>query len=132
MGSLYYYNGKESKLVAEGIVTDSGDFSYETAVIAYTAVEGGELPTVKLSDYANDEYQALENWRDELTEMTKLYIAVKDNASVVDLEEVSDVSISDDGKTAYALAEVDDEEYVGTLHKITLSGNVYTQNDGWK
>lgn len=122
VGNLYYYNGKESKLVAEGIVTDSDDFSYETAVIAYNAVEGGELPTMKLSDYANDSYSAMEEWRDELTEMTKLYIAVKDNASVVDLEEVSDVSISSDGKTAYALTEVDDEEYVGTLHKITLSG----------
>lgn len=119
--NLYFYNGKESKLVAEGIMEEGGDLSYETAVIAFMAIEGGEMPTMKLSEYAENSSKAMQEWREELQEMTKLYVAIKDKASLVDLDEVYDVSVSDDGKTVYVLTELDDEEYTGTLHKLTLN-----------
>ena len=125
MVTLYYYNGKEAIEVAKNVLeVETG--SYDEPVLVYQALEGEDLPKVKLSKVVED-YNAYELISEALADVTEYFVCNEKTSSKIDLEDVYSVDLSDDGKTAYVSTEIDNEgddpDYTVTLYKLTLSGS---------
>lgn len=116
--TLYFYNGKKAVAVAEYVMTYE-DYALDTPVIAYTALENGEYPKVSIADYYENGYDAFEEaWKDAV----EYCIAVENTTNAMTLTDVDDLYLTNDGKTAYVLSDVDEEDDTGILYRVDISG----------
>ena len=72
MVTLYYYNGKEAIEVAKNVL-DVETGSYDEPVLVYQALEGEDLPKVKLSKVVED-YNAYELISEALADVTEYFV----------------------------------------------------------
>ena len=120
---LYYYNGEETVCLTKNYKGGARSSSSSDApVLIYTAADGErELPKVKLSEltYAGEVYDKL----DELGEQESLYfIANKGETAEINLEKVSSLTFSNDGKYIWYLQDVRPEKNYGDLMKASVDG----------
>lgn len=128
--NLYYFNGSKSNLVAENayiMTTASAD--------DYVAMMYTDFGTLEEDSLSYEEYMELlqKNDYDYNTAVIELlsdatgeatqYIAINGKTAKTELEDVATLRISPDGKTMYALCDVDEEKNEGTLYKASISGN---------
>ena len=132
LSTLYYYNGSKSKKIATNVYVDTdlttSNASGEKVAIYYYQfgkVAEGDLDYDDLQDLMEDDMGYEEAMIELLTEVSgkcTRYIGINGKAGKVKIEEeISKLYLSGDGKTMYALVDVDDGE--GTLMKASVSGN---------
>lgn len=99
--TLYYYNGKESEKIEDDI--DDGGIRVQATskmpAIVYGVRDSGDSSKVHYS------------------------IAIKNNVKELDQDDVSYAAFDKSGKTLYYLADMNNNHEVGTLFKVTISGN---------
>ena len=132
LSTLYYFNGSKAKKIAENVYVDT-DFtatnaSYNRTMILYYQfgkVAEGDLDYDDLRDLMEDDMDYEEAMIELLTEVSgkcNRYIGINGKAGKCKIEEeISELYLSGNGKTMYALVDVDDGE--GTLMKASVSGN---------
>lgn len=133
LSTLYYFNGSKAKKVADNVYVDtdltttnaSGD---KVAIYYYQfgKVAEGDLDYDDVMDLMDDDDMSYEEAMIEvLTDVSgkcNRYISINGKSAKVKLEEeISKLYLSGNGKTMYALVDVDDGE--GTLMKASVSGN---------
>ncbi len=120
--TLYFYDGKEVVEVAE-------DFQYSnyriagydaTPVIVFETEKTAEIEKLNMSEI--DSYWDVEDHVYYAEKSTTLNVAVKGTATATDLEDVYNLAITRDGKELYVLADVDYDDYTGTLYNMSISG----------
>lgn len=130
--TLYYFNGSKAKKIADNVYVDTDltttNASGEKVAIYYYQfgkVKEGDLDYDDLMDLMDDDMSYEEAMIELLTEVSGkgiAYIGINGKAGKVKLEdEISCLYLSGNGKTMYALVDVDDGE--GTLMKASVSGN---------
>lgn len=125
-----YYDGKSETVIGENC-SDLDSASYDGGVVVfYSKYDASGVSTITLTElveyYYDSSYYyvvdaAQEMISNQLLETEVAYIAINGTASVLDVENLYDVTLSRDGKTMYALGDVEEGE--GTLYKITISGD---------
>ncbi len=127
--SVYYFNGSKSKLVAENAYCKdriSGNDSVGLYYIQFGKVEEGSLSYDDLMDlYDDDVDDPMVELLTEASGKATHYISIDGKAAKVEIEdEVYDFYLSPDGKTLYALVDVDykDDGPEGALLKASVSG----------
>lgn len=122
-----YYNGKEGTIIGENC-TDS-DMTGNVLYYMQCDLSGaGGIKLTELVDfYYNSDYYyvvdaAAHMVQEQLAETEVTYIAVNGTTSVLEVENIYDMVVSQDEKTVYVLADVDYEKSEGTLYQVTLSG----------
>ena len=120
---LYYYNGKEAKSVAKNVNNYDVDAASERPVIVYSVVEPGDVSKVKLSeiDYIWEVEDMIEDAMQ--SDDAQWSVAVKANASKVDVKEADYFELSKDGNTVYFMAKIDSEDSHGNLYKASISSS---------
>lgn len=116
--TLFFYDGKKTVTVAEGVQYYE-DYALDAPVMAYTSLADGEYPKVSIADYYNDGYEAIEEALDDAVEYC---IAVEATANSLTLTDVYGLTLANDGKAAYALCDVDEDDDTGILYQIEISG----------
>ena len=130
--TLYYFNGSKSKKIATNVYVDTdlttGNASGEKVAIYYYQfgkVAEGDLDYDDLRDMMEDDMTYEEAMIELLTEVSgkcNRFIGINGKAGKVKIEEeIAQFYLSGNGKTMYALVDVDDGE--GTLMKASVSGN---------
>lgn len=127
--SLYYYNGKSAELVAEACgnrISSSCDDSYIMFYTQYDAAAVGGISMEKLETAYYESYYGLSTAAAELVQGLLAedgvnYIVIDGTATEVSIENLSKLRVSPDGKTVYALCDVEESE--GDLYKATVSGS---------
>ena len=129
--TLYYFNGSKAKKIANNVYVDTdlstSNMNGEKVAIFYYQfgkVAEGDLDYEDLKDLWEDmdyEEAMIELLTDVSGKCTR-YIGINGKAGKVKLEEeFSRLYLSSNGKTMYALVDVEDGE--GTLMKASVSGN---------
>lgn len=132
LSTLYYFNGSKSKKIATNVYVDTdlttANASGQNVAIYYYQfgkVAEGDLDYDDLQDLMEDDMGYEEAMIELLTEVSgkcNRYIGINGKAGKVKIEEeISQFYLSGNGKTMYALVDVDDGE--GTLMKASVSGN---------
>lgn len=124
MMELYFFNGKDSVLVTDQMIESYESYAGDEPAMAYMALMEGETPTMKLSDYVEDSYTAMEEFSEALMECCKAYIAMGDKTAELEfsVEDIYGVEFSADASVAYVGTEYDEDDDTVTLHKLELSG----------
>lgn len=91
--SLYYFNGRNAKLVMSGY-TGFTECAEDLPAIAFSALKDGE---------------------------TSYFVAVEDKASVIEKAVFDNVYVDPSGKSIYFIADVDPKTFLGNLYKASLS-----------
>lgn len=121
--SLYYYNGKEEKLICENCFDYEEQTAKDAAVISYKALDSENMEKAKLSE-AESIYELKSAVEEAMSKSSQRYIAVKDSVSAVKQKEnAKTVALSPDGKTAYFVDEVPEDSLAGNLYKVSVSGS---------
>ena len=126
---LYYFDGKKETKLSESC-GDIETYSYDNGVLlTFVQQDPDTVDTMTLTElveyyYTTDHYYvvdaATELVSQQLEETGILYLVSKAETSELTLESVEDITLSADGKTMFALCEVEEDE--GVLYQITLSG----------
>lgn len=132
-----YFNGKEGTIIAKGCgELDSVSYS-GGMILLYNQYEVSAVSTTGLTElvqyyYDSDHYYVVdaaeEMVENQLLTTQKLCFAIDGSAGILELEELYDLCVSSDGKTMYALCEVD-ENSEGVMYQITLSGSTVKSVD---
>lgn len=133
LSTLYYFNGSKSKKIAENVYVDtelstSNAYGDRTVIYYYQfgKVEEGDLDYNDLQDLMEDDMDYEEAMVELLTEVSgkcNRYIGINGKSGKVKVEEkISKLFLSGNGKTMYALADVDDDGEC-ILLKASVSGN---------
>lgn len=129
---LGYFDGKDGTVIGENCIeADELTWAEGTMVLynQYDISTAGSIGLTKLVEYYydSDHYYIADAAEDmimeQLLETEVWYLASNGTTSVLDLEAIYDLSLSEDGKTLYALCAVDEEKEEGTLYKVTISGD---------
>jgi hypothetical protein len=126
--TIGYYDGKKSVELFE----TCSDADVENGVMLCYQYDLSQVPTIPYTEliafysdsshyYLVDAAQAMV--QQGLDKTGALYIAINGKTSLLELEEIDDLVISDDGSVIYALCEMDYEKDQGVLYKITVSGD---------
>ena len=128
---LGYFDGKTETVLGENCV-DADELTYaDGMMVAYNQYDisaAGSISLTKLVEYYynSDHYYvtdaAEEMVAEQLAATEAWYLASNGKTSVLELEEIYDLSLSEDGATLYALCEIDEEKSEGILYKVTVSG----------
>lgn len=119
--SLYYYNGKEEKLLSENCLSYDERMARDAAVISYNALDSENMEKVKLSE-ADSIYELKTAVSEAMSNSATRYIAVKDAVGTIKQKEsIKSIVLSFDGKTAYFVDEVPEDEFEGNLYKVDIS-----------
>lgn len=132
LSTLYYFNGSKAKKIADNVYVDTDytatNASFNRTMIMYYQfgkVAEGELDYDELMDLMEDDMDYEEAMIELLTEVSgkcNRYIGINGKAGKCKIEdEIYKLYLSSNGKTMYALVDVDDGE--GTLMKASVSGN---------
>ena len=132
LSTLYYFNGSKSKKIATNVYVDTDytatNASFNRTMIMYYQfgkVKEGDLDYDDLMDLMEDDMDYEEAMIELLTEVSgkcNRYIGINGKAGKCKIEdEIYKLYLSSNGKTMYALVDVDDGE--GTLMKASVSGN---------
>ena len=133
LSTLYYFNGSKSKKIADNVYVDTAlstgnAYGDRTAIYYYQfgKVAEGDLDYNDLQDLMEDDMDYEEAMVELLTEVSgkcNRYIGINGKSGKVKVEEkISQLYLSGNGKTMYALADVDDDGE-GILLKASVSGN---------
>lgn len=118
--SLYYFNGKESKLVVENL---EGSYSFnclaEVAAGYAEVIVRGEAAKVKMSEVSS--VWDVRNQISSGSDAAAYKVIWEDQAFDVENDEIYQLTLSYDAKAVYYLADVDAEKGVGELYKAKLS-----------
>lgn len=120
--SLYCYNGSEETLITDAL-TDEWDISKanNAPVMVVQVYDQAEVQKVNLSE-VESYYEVREMVQDALYSSAKWYVLSGTTLSVVTQNDAQSFILSSDGTTGYFLDDVD-EEGVGDLYRLTLSGD---------
>lgn len=121
---LCYFDGKDKTVLSDAFTYYNGayDYAVDAPVFAFTAYNNADFDKIKLSeaDYAWE----LEDMVEEaLSASAKLYVANGKNVAEIAAENVEDVTLTDDGKTVYILADYDYERNEFTLYSAEVTKN---------
>ena len=116
--SLFFYDGKESALITDAFVKNSGNCAYDAPALVFRSYHQSAADQVKLSDITNlsDVEQMV---RAALYSSSEVYVGVKNESSLIDQEEAAYFMIDSDGKTVLYLDDVDGSD--GDLYKIAIT-----------
>ena len=123
-----YYDGKTDTVIGENC-SDTGMAGNVLYYMQYDVSAVGGIGLTELVDYYynSDHYYvvdaAAELVANQLMETEVIYVAINGTTSVLDVEDLYDLVVSQDGKTMYVLSEVDHEKAEGTLYQVTLSND---------
>lgn len=123
--SLCYYNGKEEVVITDAFDGYSYDYTYayDVPVISYEAYSQSNLKKVKLSE-VDSVYDIEDMVEDALYSSTERYIAIKNNATVLEQEkDITNLRINSKGTVAYYIDDVPNDKSHGTLYRIKISKN---------
>jgi len=120
--SLYYFDGKETVLVAEDFTYDSYAFDFSASdqdpAMAILVEEAGEVSKLKLSE-VDSIYDAEDAVEDMLEASATAAIVKGGKLIMLDAEGDCEIELSADGKSVYYFTDIDDE--YGTLNKANVS-----------
>lgn len=119
---LYYYDGKEGKKISDNFVSLISR-AYTDPVIAFYTDEDEEIDKIKLSEieYA---YEVYDHIGDDFSKQSgTMAIAVGDEVSNTDQNDVADVEISKEGDLVYFIADINEEKEKGDLYEIKIENN---------
>ncbi len=117
--TLYFFDGKKEHVITD-TYADYRDYALEAAVILYRAYEEQEIDKVQLSDisYASSvRYQIAE----ALSSGSTHYVAAGKKSAEINMKDIETYDISNDGSIIYLTTDVDEDENVGDLYKISIS-----------
>lgn len=119
---LYYYDGKEGKKISDNFVSFISR-AYTNPVIAFYVDEEEEVEKVKLSEieYTYDVYDHIEG--DFSKSSGKIAIAVGDEVSNMEQDDVDAVEISKSGDLVYFVADINEAKEKGNLYEIKIKNN---------
>ena len=122
--TLYYLDGKEAVEVAKDFTYSNYDFSSKDSspVIAFSTATAEDVEKLNISEIYY--YWDVEEHVLYADKEISLNVAVKGTATPVELEDISTLALSSDGKTLYVAADEEDDEYVATLYKASISSKV--------
>lgn len=133
---LYCYDDGESILIAENYY--SGSFAADKAVAVVSVMDTGSIKKVKLSEYEDSYWGAFDAARDEIRNQyydleTTRNILAEGALTEIDLDDIQDYAMTDDGSKIYFFCvgwteEKDDEGNVisreqkekGEIHLVTV------------
>lgn len=126
---LYYYDGKNDVKLSECCEIVGGGIYEDNNVRAYTSFNSGaqgSISTTRLYENYMENYSYLYDAAsamitETMEEDSSFCVAVNGTVTALELQDVSRIRISDDGKTLGFLCDVDDSE--GDLYKATVSKN---------
>lgn len=119
---LYYYDGKEGKKISDNFVSFISR-AYTNPVIAFYVDEEEEVEKVKLSEieYTYDVYDHIGG--DFSKSSGKMAIAVGDEVSNTEQEDVDAVEMSKAGDLVYFVADINEAKEKGDLYEIKIKNN---------
>ena len=124
--TLYYFDGKNSEVVADACSYPDYNYSEESCAVMYTAYSA-DVGTFSMEELEKAYYEsysltdaALSLVQEAMSDEGGSYIAINGVSTAVDLEDVWTICFSPDGKAVYALCDV--EDYEGDLYKASVSG----------
>ena len=119
---LYYYDGKEGKKISDNFVSLISR-AYTNPVIAFYVDEEEEVEKVKLSEieYTYDVYEHIEGGFSKSS--GKMAIAVGDEVSNTEQEDVDVAEISKAGDLVYFVADINEAKEKGDLYEIKIKNN---------
>lgn len=125
---IYFFDGKETKTVAEKVMHSSSGMSGKSAAekpaLIYTAYAAEDVSKVKISELTSV-YDLKNKIEEAMTGKTAVYIAVKDTVTEIECEDddmsIGRFDISEDAKVVYYMDSVDDDSH-GDLYKMSISG----------
>lgn len=121
--SLYYYNGKEEKLINENVTSSYPSHASDAPVAVFSSYVSAEIPKVKISEVESI-YQLETKIEEALYASSELYVTVKDKATKVEVQkEAKYLDISEDGETIFFLDNYDSEKDKGELYKVSVNGS---------
>ena len=135
--SLYFFDGKEAFSITDAFVYDySHDIATKKPVITYAAYSQSSVNKVKFSE-VDSSYDVRNMVEAALYSSSEKYVAVKNNATVIEQEDATSFIINKSGTTIYYIDEIPEGESHGELYKITIKGdNVKApelyESDVWK
>lgn len=121
VNTLYFYNGKEAKVISETMREFEGRAA-ESSTILFTASESEDLPKISLTKFINGEVSLYDEVYNKMYENSQFYIAVKDTVVAVEMEDMANVRLSSDGKTLYVGADLNEKKNEVTLYEIAVNG----------
>lgn len=118
---LYYFNGKESKLVASNLQYSHSFYDVTDKAAGYVKIIArGEVGKIKMSEvkYTSDVYSKLNEAENGDVTLKAVW---EDKCFDFANDDISSLRFSEDAKTIYFLADVDEEKNVGELYKAKFS-----------
>lgn len=123
--SLYFFDGETETLVADDFYT-MYDRSYESSVLIFKKSNLDNISKIKLSEISSI-YSVENTIREMINDESELCIAVKNNSSVLEHKDASNITLVEDDLSVYYMVveETDDENHenysTGTLYKIAIN-----------
>ncbi len=115
--TLWYYDGKQSTLVAENY-DGCYQCAQERAVIVYSTVNDQQIRLSELES-ADDLYEKL-----EAKSVDQVFVAVQGKSKAIDVKTGAEqFSINDQGTRIYYMDNISDDNAEADLYAITVSGN---------
>lgn len=125
---ICYFNGKESVTVAEAGFSSAT--SYESAVMILGVLDESKVKKVKMSEITSS-YEAKEDIQDAFEKALNLQIAVKGVVTAVELDDIGDVCLANDGSKAYVYANYE-VKYDDDGNEESSKGDLYVIEIGSK
>ncbi len=122
-----FFDGKESRNLTDPIAAAEGsfgsDYAVDEAVAVFRVIPKEQMEKVKLSE--NSSVSQIRNKLSESSEgEAEYWIAVGKEITALSLDHVDSYSLSEDGKTAMFMVDVNEEETKGDLYAVSISSTV--------
>lgn len=121
---LHFYNGEEDSVVSESFAGSEYYSDYVAAskapVLSFEAYKRSDVSKVNLTEIESV-YDLSSKVQEALFSSTETYVAVKENATLLEVEDIAFLRINSEGTIIYYLDEVADEKNYGELYRIDIS-----------
>lgn len=117
--SLYYYNGKEEIKITDRLY-DAVDTSSKAPAFLYRTYNLDSIEKINLSEVSSVS-QVESKIEQALEDSADLFVAVKDNATQIELTNAQRYSLTETGDMLYYIGNVNDN--VGELYQIPITDN---------
>lgn len=118
--TLYYFDGKKSQEVADGLVCEPSNYAANAPVLICSVGKGGRIASVNLSeiDYT---WEVKNQFSQSAEQAGDCYIAVEGTATKLSYDDAQGFDLSKDGTLVYFMADVSEDD-CGDLYQMKISG----------
>lgn len=117
--TLYYYDGKEEKVITDAFNYYSNYSASNEAVIIFKAYIQSNIDKIKLSEITST-YDVSSMVNAAKYSSKEMYVACGENVTLIEQEDAKIVGVDEDGKTIYYIDEIMEERSYGELYRIDI------------